>query len=43
MSDQEFYTFREYRKNEHELLTPSSKDYPEMIYCLAAANGFTRI
>ncbi len=43
MSEHEFYTFREYMKNEHELLTPSAEDYLEMIYRLSTANGFTRV
>ncbi len=43
MADQEFYTFREYMKKEHELLTPSAEDYLEMIYRLSEANGFTRV
>ena len=42
MSDQEFYTFREYFRNEHEDLSPSAEDYLEMIYRLAKDSGYTR-
>lgn len=42
MSDQEFYTFREYLRNEHEDLSPSAEDYLEMIYRLAKDSGYTR-
>lgn len=42
MSDQEFYTFREYFRNDHEALSPSAEDYLEMIYRLAKDTGYTR-
>lgn len=42
MSDQEFYTFREYLRSEHEYLSPSAEDYLEMIYRLAKDSGYTR-
>ncbi|MGN6715009.1 metal-dependent transcriptional regulator [Anaerocolumna jejuensis] len=42
MSDQEFYTFREYLRSDHEDLSPSAEDYLEMIYRLARDSGYTR-
>lgn len=42
MSDNEFFTFREYMKKDCPL-TASMEDYMEMIYRLAAGTGFTRI
>jgi Mn-dependent DtxR family transcriptional regulator len=42
MSDQEFYTFREYLRTEHEDLSPSAEDYLEMIYRLSKDSGYTR-
>ena len=43
MTDQEFFTFREYMKNEESPLTASNEDYLEMIYRLSQKDGFTRI
>lgn len=43
MPNQEFYTFREYMKNDNELLSPSAEDYLEMIYRLSENQGFTRV
>ena len=43
MTDNEFYTFREYMKKEDGPLTASMEDYLEMIYRLSRENGFTRI
>jgi len=43
MSDNEFFTFREYMKKEDSPLTASMEDYMEMIYRLATGTGFTRI
>ena len=43
MTDQEFFTFREYMKNEESPLTASMEDYLEMIYRLSQKDGFTRI
>lgn len=43
MSDQEFYTFREYMRKDQELLSPSAQDYMEMIYRLSQNLGFTRV
>ncbi len=43
MSDQDFYTFREYLRKEHEYLSPSAEDYVEMIYRLSREHGFTRV
>lgn len=42
MSDQEFYTFREYLRTDHEDLSPSAEDYLEMIYRLSKDSGYTR-
>ncbi|MGE5416556.1 MAG: metal-dependent transcriptional regulator [Acidobacteriota bacterium] len=42
MSDQDFYTFREYMRKDDEL-TASMEDYLEMIYRLSRKDGFTRI
>lgn len=42
MSDQEFYTFREYLRSEHDDLSPSAEDYLEMIYRLSRDSGYTR-
>ncbi|MGQ9556923.1 MAG: metal-dependent transcriptional regulator [Desulfurispora sp.] len=39
----EFFTFREYMKNDHTLLTAAMEDYLEMIYRLSRQQGFTRI
>lgn len=35
MSNQEYYTFSEYMRKDHELLSPSAEDYMEMIYRLS--------
>jgi hypothetical protein len=32
MAEQEFFTFQEYMRNDHEMLSPSAEDYLEMIY-----------
>ncbi|SHO49166.1 metal-dependent transcriptional regulator [Anaerocolumna xylanovorans] len=42
MSDQEFYTFREYLRTDHDDLSPSAEDYLEMIYRLSKDSGYTR-
>lgn len=38
-----FFTFSEYLRKEHDLLTPSAEDYLEMIYRLSRETGFTRV
>ncbi len=43
MTDQEFFTFREYMKKEDGPLTACMEDYLEMIYRLSLNSGFTRI
>lgn len=43
MAEEDFFTFREYMKNEENSLTPSMEDYLEMIYRLSTESGFTRI
>ncbi len=43
MSDQDFFTFREYMRKEQEVLSPSAEDYVEMIYRLSEKYGFTRV
>ncbi len=43
MAEQEFFTFQEYMRNDHEMLSPSAEDYLEMIYRLSNEHGFTRV
>lgn len=43
MSEQGFFTFREYMRKDQEFLSPSAEDYLEMIYRLTKKNGFTRV
>lgn len=43
MTDESFFTFSEYIKNDVNILTPSMEDYLEMIYRLSISSGFTRI
>lgn len=43
MSENEFFTFREYMRKDQELLSPSAEDYMEMIYRLSGKNGFIRV
>lgn len=43
MSDEDFFTFREYMKKEYDMLTASMEDYLEMIYRLSQDIGFTRV
>lgn len=42
MSEEEFYTFRQYM-NKDMAITASMQDYLEMIYRLSQDNGYTRI
>ena len=43
MSNQEFFTFREYMRKDGETLSASAEDYLEMIYRLSKEHGFTRV
>lgn len=43
MSENDFFTFREYMKKEDNHLTASMEDYLEMISRLSEKTGFTRI
>jgi Mn-dependent DtxR family transcriptional regulator len=43
MSQEDFFTFREYMKKECDTLTASMEDYLEMVYRLSEKIGFTRI
>ena len=40
ISNESFYTFSEYIKNDGKLITPSMEDYIEMIYRLSINNDF---
>ena len=40
ISNESFYTFSEYIKNDSKLITPSMEDYIEMIYRLSINNNF---
>ena len=43
MSENDFFTFREYMKREDDSLTASMEDYLEMIYRLSRDSKFTRV
>ena len=43
MRENKFFTFREYMRNNHNILSPSAEDYMEMIYRLSNKTGFIRV